>query len=267
LRKGRAAWRIASASVVGTSHKLQGSPGQDAFLTEIIANGDEQVLVVAVSDGAGSARAADVGSRIAVASIIEQARAWLNGERELSTLTRSVVEEWLKGVREQIADLAAEAQSEMRDYAATLLVTVLGPDYAAFGQIGDGAIVVLTDEQEWAWIFWPQHGEYANTTNFVTDDNALEKLEFDAGPRSIGELAIFSDGLEAMVLDYRTREAHQAFFNRMISPLKKEGPSGADPVLSKHLETYLGSSIVTERTNDDVTLILASRRRLPISKA
>lgn len=227
----------------------------------------EQILIVAVSDGAGSARAADIGSKIAVASVVEQARAWLSPNVHLNALTQSVMREWLKGVREQIADLAAEAEAEMKDYAATLLVAVLGPQYAAFCQIGDGAMVVLTDEQEWTFIFWPQHGEYANTTHFVTDNNALEKMEFDAGPRSIAELAIFSDGLEAMVLDYRSRAVHQPFFNRMIAPLRRGKTDGNDPILSKYLETYLGSSTVTERTDDDVTLVLASRQISPSSEA
>lgn len=266
LSKVTGPWRIASASVAGTSHKSRGTPGQDAFRAEIIEYGGEQILIAAASDGAGSARAADVGSRTAVVSVVEQARAWLSTEPPLSALTRSVMVEWLKGVREQIADIAAEAEAEMRDYAATLLVTVLGPNYAAFGQIGDGAIVVPTDEQDWTWIFWPQHGEYANTTYFVTDNDALEKLEFDAGPRTIMEVAIFSDGLEAMVLDYRSRAVHQPFFNRMISPLRQQRATGNAPILSKHLETYLSSSTVTERTDDDITLILASRRHFAASE-
>ena len=249
--------------MTGTSHKACGSPGQDAFRVEIAECSGEQILIVAVSDGAGSARAADVGSRTAVASAVAQARAWLTSDVALNALTQSVMLEWLKGVREQIADIAAEAEAEMKDYAATLLVAVLGTHYAAFGQIGDGAIVVLTDEQEWTFIFWPQHGEYANTTHFVTDNNALEKMEFDAGSRRIAELAIFSDGLEAMVLNHRAREVHQPFFNRMIAPLRHGNRGGNDPILSKHLEDYLGSSTVTERTNDDITLVLASRQLSP----
>jgi len=266
LKQQNGPWRVASASVIGTSHKSRGTPGQDAFLVEIAECKDEQILIVAVSDGAGSARAADVGSRTAVASVLEQARAWLSTNPPLNTLTQAIMVEWLKGVREQIADIASEAESEMRDYAATLLVALLGPDYAAFCQIGDGAIVVLTEEQEWAWVFWPQHGEYANTTHFVTDNNALENLEFDAGSRTIAELAMFSDGLEAMVIDYRSRAAHQPFFNRMIGPLRQVKAAGTDPILSKHLDTFLCSPTVTERTDDDVTLILASRQLAAPSK-
>lgn len=246
--------------MVGTSHQSRGVPGQDAFLVEVVERDGEQILIGAVSDGAGSARAADVGSKTAVASVVEQARTWIETNSSINALSHSVMREWLKGVREQIADKAANAEAEMRDYAATLLVAVLWPDYAAFCQIGDGAIVVPTDEQEWTWVFWPQHGEYANTTNFVTDNNALEKLEFDAGPRAISALAMFSDGLESMVLDHRSRAAHQPFFNRMIGPLRrgKITENGSD--LSRHLESYLCSSAITERTDDDVTLILASRQ-------
>jgi len=260
LTEQAAPWRIASASVAGTSHLARGTPGQDAFRTEVARCAGGEILIAAVSDGAGSARAAEIGSRTAVAAVLEQAREWLSVNPDISTLTKGVMLEWLKGVREQIADIASEAEGEMKDYAATLLVAVVGPDYSAFCQIGDGAIVVLTDEQEWAWVFWPQHGEYANTTHFVTDNDALEKVEFDAGRRSFAELAMFSDGLEAMVIDYRARSAHQPFFNRMIAPLRQAKAAGADTALSKHLETYLRSAPVTKRTDDDVTLILASRQ-------
>ena len=216
-------------------------------------------LIIVISDGAGSARSAEIGSRLAVTSMVEQAEAWLQTAPEVSALTREIFESWVEGVREQIADVAGVAEAEMRDYAATLLVAVLGPEHAAFGQIGDGAIVVLTGEFEWAWVFWPQHGQYVNTTHFVTDGDALKRLEFDTGPRTVREIAAFSDGLEGLVLDNKSRSAHQPFFNRIVAPLRGSKETGWDEKLSKHLEAYLSSGTVSSKTNDDVTLVIASR--------
>lgn len=254
-------WRIAASSVTGTSHARAEVGCQDShdfrLLQPEVAH---PVLVVAVADGAGSARAGEIGSRIAVAAIIEQAVAWFASNGRLCGLDRQLMREWLSGAREQLAERAAEAEGEMRDYASTLLVAVIGPDAAAFAQLGDGAMVVRTTEHEWSWIFWPQHGPYANTTYFLTDDDALARFEFAAISRSVDEIALFTDGLEQLVLDLKAKATHDPFFTRMFPPLRASPSEGCSEELSRHLADYLASPSVTSRTDDDVTLVLASRR-------
>ena len=48
---------------------------------------------------------------------------------------------------------------------------------------GDGA-------DEWNWMFWPQRGEYANTTYFLTDTDAIERLEVDEFPGKLSDVAL-----------------------------------------------------------------------------
>ena len=249
-------WLVAQASVAGSSHENSSTVCQDAHSSEIVQSVEGPVLVVAVSDGAGSACCAEIGSRIAVNAICEQATEYFIGGGRLSAVTRSLMSDWFAGVREQIADAAAHGA--MRDYACTLLVTMVGNEDAAFAQLGDGAMVALTRENGWAWIFWPQHGEYANTTYFVTEDGALDQFEFECRQRQILEVATFTDGLEQLVLDFRLRTPHEPFFHRMFAPLRST-TSGDCSSLSKHLESYLVSPGVRERTDDDVTLVLARR--------
>lgn len=147
----------------------------------------------------------------------------------------------------------------MRDYACTLLVAILTEKHATFFQIGDGAIVCRDQEPEWSWVFWPQHGPYVNTTYFVTEDSARDQLEFSSGPNRITEIAVFSDGLENLALHHPTRTTYDPFFDRMFKPLRSSEVIGCDQSLSKLLQDYLSSPAVGERTNDDVTLVLASR--------
>ena len=66
----------------------------------------------------------------------------------------------------------------------------------------------------------PPTRDYTNTTYFVTDDEACDRFEFDAGRRRVDEIAVFSDGLEQLVLDLKARTAHDPFFNRMFPPLR-----------------------------------------------
>jgi hypothetical protein len=252
-------WRFASASVRGASHEAGGGPCQDAHCLTIVDGANGPVLVLAVSDGAGSAAVSEVGADIAVNAVCEQAEAWLSSGGALDAIDRGLIADWLCGVREMIAEAAADADREMRDFACTILLALVGEQRAAFAQLGDGAMVVLTGEREWSWVFWPQHGPYANTTFFVTDDIALEKFEFDSSAQRVDEIALFSDGLERLVLDHKAQAAHEPFFNRMFGPLRASAADGTDPALSQHLADYLGSQTIRARSDDDITLVLACR--------
>lgn len=255
-----AGWRIAAASVTGTSHLTVGAGCQDSHAVVVVSAAEGDTLVMAVADGAGTARAGEIGASIAVQAICEQATEWLRSGRTCEDIDEDCAHTWLDGVREQIADRAAEAEADMRDYACTLLAAVIGERYVAFMQIGDGAIVCRDKEPGWSWVFWPQHGPYVNTTFFATDDTAHEAMAFSRGPTCVTELAMFSDGLENLALHSPTRSAHDPFFNAVFKPLRASEATGLDAELCEFLSAYLASPVVAQRTNDDVTLVLASRR-------
>jgi hypothetical protein len=190
---------------------------------------------------------------------MEATQCWFSGGRLLEEITEAVVRDWIAGIVEQIAEEAGSSGNELRDYAATLLFAALGPNCAVFSQLGDGAMVVLTEEHEWSWVFWPMHGEYANTTYFITDPTALKLLQFESCQRAIHEVATFSDGLEPLVLDYKERIASQSFFNRMLRPLRSSEVKGVDVALCGQLASYLTSPRITSRVDDDLSLVLATR--------
>jgi hypothetical protein len=84
-----------------------------------------------------------------------------------------------------VNSLATEADLKAQDFACTLLAAVIGQNQSVFFQLGDGAMVQsLAGEKDlYHCICWPQQGEYANSTNFLTDADAKEKffLEVKAG--------------------------------------------------------------------------------------
>ena len=256
----RPAWRLAAASVAGASHVAAKLPCQDAHAT-LLSGGPDPVLVIAVSDGAGSAVSGGTGAALTVAAIIEQAKAHFDHGGRTGELQQADIAAWLDGVRERIAEHAGCADAAMPDYAATLLVAILGPDAAVFAQIGDGAMVVAEADGGWTAVFWPQHGEYANTTYFVTEDRAHAQLEFVKRDCPIAEIAVFTDGLEQLALDHRTRAAHSPFFGRMLTPIRVAEGQGEKPDLSQFLQLFLTSPQITARAGDDLTLVVASRLR------
>jgi hypothetical protein len=255
-------WRIAYSSVIGTSHAKTGSPCQDAGGCVVVTAHDEsEVLIAAVSDGAGTAIRSEAGSKLAVTRFLHDFAEAASGPH-FSAIDRAFVEEWVGSLRVSFEELAASEENHIRDYACTLLGAVIGPTGAAYVQIGDGAIVVATEEcGEYGWVFWPQHGEYANTTNFVTQDNVAEVLEFDTG-LSVNEIALFSDGIERLVLNLSTKTVHSPAFRPIFEWLARtEGLSPQSQVLA----AYLASDRVNNRTDDDKTLVMATRA--PINEA
>jgi protein phosphatase 2C-like protein len=110
---------------------------------------------------------------------------------------------------------------------------------------------------EWQVPSWPVQGEYASTTNFVTDDpEPITNVSYVGG--DIAGVALFSDGLERLALDFATKRAFTPFFNSMFKSLPDEA-SGRYRQLSRDLRTFLDGPPVTQRTDDDKTLIMARR--------
>jgi len=75
---------------------------------------------------------------------------------------------------------------------------------------------------------------------------------------ALSEVALFTDGLQNLVLDYKENSPHSPFFDHMLTPLRSTG-AGEQQGLSSALEDFLKSPRVNERTDDDKTLLLASR--------
>src|SRR5699024_6937470 len=112
-----------------------------------------------------------------------------------------------------------------RDYACTLLAAVVDNRDAAFCQVGDGAIVMASAEEpdEFNWIFWPQHGEYANQTNFASQANAALFLNHEIlfeRQGTVEEIFVFTDGIERLVLDLAKQIVHQPFYRAFARPLR-----------------------------------------------
>lgn len=260
-RMTSATWRIAAASSIGTSHVKQGSVCQDSHACRIMQDADgSDVVVLVASDGAGSATRADAGSDCACSTIVEAVEVCLAKGRRVASFTFDDARDWVDHVQRAIAYRAEQDGATERDYACTLLVAIIGTDAAAFLQIGDGAMVATDEIGEWSWIHWPQRGDYANSTYFVTEKNACNQMAFDVIARPIDDVAVFTDGIEPLVLHYATKTVHSPFFNAMLGPVLASTRSGLDRNLSTSLEKYLASPKVCERTDDDKTLILATRR-------
>jgi hypothetical protein len=172
-------------------------------------------------------------------------------------MDRALVLDWFEKIRNHIAEKAATQFAKPRDFASTLLGCVVGPTVAAYFHIGDGAIVARRNGVM-APVFWPDSGEYENTTNFVTDADAVENLRINIVSAIPDDVAMFTDGLQRLALSFQSMSAHEPFFEEMFNTVRRSRKEDCD-VLSEQLAQYLRSDKVNERTDDDKTLVLGCK--------
>jgi Protein phosphatase 2C len=255
-------WKYGFSSVAGTFHTRSSMPGQDACAAEVISDAwGNEVLIAVASDGAGSALQGQVGSRMACQLFLERVKAHFASSGDCRGLANGFIEDWVAQFQQFVATQAGEEGLGMQDFACTLLAAVVCHEQAAYFQIGDGAIVASRRDEKDCYhcVWWPQQGEYANTTNFLTDAGAVDKIFRRLKSSSIDEIAIFTDGIQSLVLNYRTRSAHSPFFSPLFRWLRPRG-RGYSQELSNSLAAYLSSEKINARTDDDRTLVLATRR-------
>jgi len=252
-------WRWISASVIGSSHTTTGSECQDSHLCNEIQTPNGQVLLAFVSDGAGSAAKSAIGSRMICDVLRDKALEFFDEEGQLRQLNVRLIANWIQFFRDEIIIQAEADGCSDRDYACTLLGAIIGEKAGALFQVGDGAIVYSTHSTDLAPVlaFWPERGEYENTTFFATQPNFLDQMQFCLVQEEVFEIALLSDGLQRLALNYQTKSAHQPFFSGLFAPLRRTGRKSI-PDLNAQLSTYLDSPKVNERTDDDKTLILAT---------
>jgi hypothetical protein len=250
-------WRHISQSVVGPAHAVEGGFCQDCRSVQIFGTGTTSSLLACIADGAGSAKHGGIGAQIACRSILEYASAYFEIHHSFTGLDTSVVLQWCENIRHRLEREAANRRSFTRAFATTLCAAIIAPDHATFFQVGDGAIV-LSNRGVLGVVFWPQSGEYANSTNFLTAGDFAEHLEFLSVPAKITDVALLTDGLERLALSFENQVPHPPFFRPLFDALHTNGDVDA---LSEALSLFLQSESVRARSDDDKTLVLASRRR------
>lgn len=167
------------------------------------------------------------------------------------------IEAWFDVTRDLIAAVAMRRSLELRNFAATSVCVFSNGSHSVIAHVGDGC-AVLREAISGRWIApsWPQHGEYAATTYFVTDAESLQ-LRITRPETAIEAFAVFSDGIERLALDFAALEPSHKFFDKMAAPIRASAGRGRDANLSRSLKTYLGSPTVNSRTDDDKSLVLA----------
>lgn len=261
-------WRIAHASAIGQAHINQNTECQDRFACSTVKTAAEgEVLIAVVADGAGSTTDGQTGAQTACDIFTKEVTDFLSAkDARVKSLTADFGRLWISYFQKKIAEISEQNKKELRDYASTFVGAVIGAHCAVFYQVGDGGIVFSAsgDSKSYRFAIAPVETEYVNVTEFVTDETAVESLRFELVEEAVEDLILFSDGIYAVAVDYQNNQPHEPFLMPMIAPLRNgNAPDG----LSEKLENFLSSPKINEKTDDDKTIILASRAAVKVESA
>src|SRR5207248_210582 len=126
-------------------------------------------LMIAVADGAGSARRADEGAQLAVASAAHWVERGITDPASLLSRARTCLRTWA-------GDAAA-----LRDMATTLSVVVINRRSVRVAQVGDGAVVLAGDDGL-ELLRADDGAEYLNETVFLTSSDWRDRVRRDVRP-------------------------------------------------------------------------------------
>jgi hypothetical protein len=244
------AWRLLGACARGTSHESSGLPCQDAYQGAVLPGG---LLVIAVADGAGSARRADEGAQCIVAACVRHLAAQLEGGMPQDAAA-------CKGLLDGALEAAlcalsrAAAGGALGDLASTLLLALATPQWLAVLQVGDGAVVCRGTDGALCMASQGGGDGYVNETAFVTSPGCAVKAHRTVLPAAgISGIAVMTDGIQMLAVHHASHTAHEPFFRPLFE--FAQAPEASDAQLAQ----FLGSPRVCERTDDDKTLVIAVR--------
>jgi hypothetical protein len=248
-------------------------------------------LIVAVADGAGSARFSREGSHRAceraVASLSASVPAMLDADflkaaaahddEAAVKQVRNLLYQTLCGAAfdayKTIEGLASSASHALKDYATTLLLAICRPVddgmFVASFWIGDGALALLADSGRKATLLGtPDGGEYSGQTRFLTmrdlisdPHEMLRRVEF-ATEKDFCALMLMTDGISDPKFGtdkmLQSSERWEQLWNELAAEM---GLEGSEPGAEQRLLEWMDFWSAGE--HDDRTLVVVLPARQP----
>ena len=241
-------WRVLGASVEGAGHRRSRIGCQDSHAWTVVS---DNTLVAAVADGAGSARLAADGARLAANFSVEYV-AWRLCEQE-EVAPSDLLMDAMSATRALLTRTAKTAKHALGDLATTLALVLATPERVWAAQVGDGSVVIADPDGSLQAIAEGEREEYLNETTFLTSKDWRGACVVEEAPAPVESVALLTDGLGLLALDLTDGgKPHTPFFKPLLGFARSEDPRPVE------LERFLESERVATRTDDDVTLLLAT---------
>lgn len=231
---------IAYASVKGMLHKSDNLPNQDAYSVKRYKFG----TILVVSDGLGSKKHSDFGSKAVGKAVARAVRIWNEyGEKDIRLLLPLIVSIW---------NLEIYPYSQ-KDCGATCLFAIITNDgHVYLGQLGDGSIYISVENE--LYLVREKEDDFTNLTVCMGGFSSYldwKLKDINVGRKPFG-IVMMTDGVSETIID----EKKEVFVNLLFKRLSEcENLSKRNNFIYKILSEWNPVS-----AGDDRTLICYRRR-------
>lgn len=184
-------WNVMQCAVQGRSHLKSDIPCQDKTFSAVV----NDTQVIALADGAGSARLSHYGAEMVTkficSELTEKFDAYFNNNDGAA-----VKQQLIEGLLKSLNETSKHLECEIKELASTLLFVAVKNEQFIIAHIGDGVIGYLKND-ELKIASQPENGEFVNTTVFTTSMDAIMTMKLIKG--SLGQIqgfVLMSDGTE-----------------------------------------------------------------------
>lgn len=151
--------KYSGCSVKGSYHSIN----QDSFIARRVRD----VYILAVSDGLGSKKYSQIGSKMLCESLREVVKKNenildLSSEELISTLQKK----WLESINEY----------RVKDCYTTMLFLLIGKKKSFVARIGDGIITIITNKNKYS-LFDKKEDSFLNETKSFYENTKIEDFE------------------------------------------------------------------------------------------
>lgn len=181
-------WQIIGDSVRGASHKRSDKPNQDAWAHRQ----NDTCTVLAVADGHGSSKHihSEIGAKLAVEVALDLLDHFAQQHTDTGSNLRHIkqstdylpsqlVQAWRTAVDTEDNGQTENPHERYSLYGTTLLAVLLSTDYVLYLQLGDGDLLVLTEDGQLHHPLSKSVSLIANETYSLCQDKAIYHVELN----------------------------------------------------------------------------------------
>lgn len=209
------------------------------------------VNVIALADGAGSAELSHIGAECVTKSICRYFSE--NFDKLYIMPEETCCTTIIKFLIHELDDMCSIVECDRQSLASTLLATAVKGDKIITLHIGDGVIGCISDNGLEV-ISHPDNGEFSNITFFVTSHNSLTHTRITRGKcNNIKGICMMSDGAGDVLYI-----KHGAYLLPVVGEIMEKGLI----LPAEHLQFMLQDSIdnvIVPRTTDDCSIAIMLR--------
>ena len=238
-------WKIIKCAVAGQAHAKSNTPCQDKVCSLVRG----EVCVLALCDGAGSARLSHFGARAAASRVC--ALLSKKFDEYFALNEANLRAKILKILLQKLQKKAEFLDCKTSDLASTLLFVAIKNDKFILAHIGDGLIGCLKNGVL-SVLSLPQNGEFINITTFITSPNAQMRI-LRQNLNGTNAFVLMSDGTGTGLYDKKEQRL-ASVLKDIMQRLMSEDTKALQSQLVRSFE-----EVVVQKTMDDCSIIIAAK--------